>query len=570
MTSPERQSGQAAGARVRSLDGWGFDGEGHAPPQAMLEWLAEQVGPPGTSQPRLPADFASSPLVLPPPAPLPDLGAATSTEALDRFTHARGQGLLDLLRRRTRSIPVYPDAVVRPRDRTELRRVLERAGAAGLRLVPRGGGTSVTGALNLPPGGPPTIVIDLTAGFAGLRGLDLESRLATFGAGTAGPEVEAALGAHGFTLGHFPQSWELSTVGGWIAARASGQESLGYGSIDHLVAGLSLDAPAGPLDLAALPASASGPDLRQLVLGAEGRLGVIGEATLRIAPAPVAREVEAWLVADFATGLEAARRLSQEVAPEVGPTLGLLRLSDEAESAVALTIGLGGHAFAARVLAAWLALRRIPKSPFGSRGCLLLVGAAGSTLAVERTQDAVAACLAGLRAVRLGSGPGRRWLRDRFRHPYLRDGLLDHGYASETLETATRWSAVADTATRVRSALAGSLAAEGERVAVLCHVSHPYPDGASLYFTFFFRTAADVEANADRWARAKRAATAAIVDCGATLTHHHGIGAWHAPWLARETGTLGVTALTAAARAMDPAGLLQPWALLDPTDRLTL
>ncbi len=198
----------------------------------------------------------------------------------------------------------------------------------------------------------------------------------------------------------------------------------------------------------------------------------------------------------------------------------------------------------------------------------MLVGAAGSERHVRRELARARALLRRHRAVGLGARPGQTWLADRFRHPYLRDALLERGVATDTLETAAPWSRVPALAQAVRAALASALERESERVAVLCHVSHPYPDGASLYFTFFFRCPADPDAAVARWATIKRAATTAIVAGGGTLSHHHGVGAWHAPWLAREVGQTGVDLLRAAATRLDPTGVLNPHVLLDPTDRL--
>ncbi len=415
----------------------------------------------------------------------------------------------------------------------------------------------------MPTGEAPTVTVDLER-LAGLETFDPVSGLATFGAGTAGPAIEAALAARrddggpGFTLGHFPQSWELSTLGGWAATRASGQESLAYGSIQEMVAGLELVAPAGRLVLPALPASAAGPDLRHLVLGSEGQLGVITRATVRVRRRPEILEVVGTLLPTWEAGLEASRALLQ-----AGVPLDLLRLSDAPETEVALAVGLAGHAWARPLLGGWLRLRGIRGS-----GCLLLTGAAGTLQQVEDALERSRPLLRRHGGVSLGAGPGRTWLRDRFRHPYLRDALLDRGLATDTLETAAPWSRLPALAAAVRRALEGALEPEGERVAVLCHVSHPYRDGSSLYFTLFFRTAAGPEATVERWARVKRTATEAIVAGGGTLSHHHGIGAWHAPWYGREVGAKGVELVAAAAAALDPAGVLNPGVLLDSTDRL--
>ena len=536
----------------RRLGGWGFEGEGFPPSAALLAWLDAHLG---ATAPPPAGDLTQAPLEA--PRPLPPLAAAVSTTSRDRLVHARGQGFPDLVRMRVGTVGRVPDAIVYPASDTETEAVLHACVRAGALVVPWGGGTSVTGGVNVPPGDGPVVSLDLTR-LAGLVALDATSGLAAVGAGTLGPALERALAARGFTLGHFPQSWELSSVGGWIVTRSSGQESLGYGSIDDLVAGLTLIAPAGRLDLPACPASAAGPDLRELVLGSEGRLGVVTRATLRVRPRPERVVVTGVVFPTWEAGLEAARALVQG---EV--RLTLLRLSDEPETQVAMTLGLSRLGALAPLAHRWLAFRGVR-----DRGCLMLVGAAGSEPHVRSTLAGARALLRRHRAVNLGTGPGRTWLADRFRHPYLRDALLDRGIATDTLETAAPWSGVPALARAVRAALAGALQRERERVAVLCHVSHPYLDGASLYFTFFFRCPADPDAAVARWATIKRAATTAIVAGGGTLSHHHGVGAWHAPWLVREIGQTGVDLLRAAAARLDPTGILNPHVLLDPTDRL--
>jgi alkyldihydroxyacetonephosphate synthase len=446
--------------------------------------------------------------------------------------------------------------VARPTDAEEVATILERCAVAGVRIVPWGGGTSVTGGVNVLPGDAPLLSLDLER-LSGLSHLDTESGLATFGPGTTGPAVEAALAEHGLTLGHFPQSWELSTVGGWVATRSSGQESLGYGRIEDMVAGLEVVAPAGRLRAATLPASAAGPDLRQLVMGSEGRLGVITEVTLRVRQRPQQTVVEAALVSDFETGLGVSRELVTRGLP-----LTLLRLSDGPETEVAMAVGLAAGP-AATVVRTYLRLRGM-----GRGACLMLYGTAGDGESIRSILGCARSTLRQRGAAILGRKPGRTWLRDRFRHPYLREALLERGWATDTLETAVPWSSLAGTRSAVTDAIVTSLDGDGGRVAVLCHLSHPYRDGASLYFTFFFATAADPEATIERWARIKRAATAALVSAGATLSHHHGIGSWHAPWLGDEIGGDGRQLLAAAARQLDPDGILNPHVLLDAADRL--
>ena len=538
--------------RHRRLGGWGFEGETYAPSSQMRAWLQRHIG---ASSPYPATDLSR--LAAPAQRPLPELPGAPSHAAIDRLTHARGQGLTDLLRLRSGTVPALPDAVLRPRSPAEVESILRSCASAGVHVIPWGGGTSVTGGVNVIPNHAPVVSLDLVA-LTGLQTVDEKSQLAVFGAGTTGPALEAALQQRGFTLGHFPQSWELSTLGGWVATRATGQESLGYGDMHDLVAGLELIAPNGRLVLPAFPSSAAGPDLRHLVLGSEGRLGIITQVTTRVRPLPAQTRVTATLLPSWQDGLDGVRTLVQQAVP-----LTLIRLSDEPETEMAMAIGLSRLSWAAGFVRGALRLRGIRGS-----GCLMLCGAAGDERHVREALDRTAMVLRAHGGVGLGSGPGRRWLADRFRHPYLRDALLDEGVATDTLETAVPWSRVPQLAAGVRHALATALAAENEATAVLCHVSHPYRDGTSLYFTFFFRCPSDVDHAIARWALLKRAATAAIVAGGGTLSHHHGIGSWHAPWLEQEVGAAGTRLLTAAARALDPHGVLNPHVLLDPVDRL--
>ncbi len=540
-----------ASGRERRLDGWGFAGESFPPSPALLEWLRARLG---DAEPLAAYDPAN--LDAPPPPELPELGCAATAEPLDRLGHSRGRGFPDLIRLRSGTVARLPDAVASPGDETELEALLAAGERHGLKLIPWGGGTSVTGGVNPPPCPEPVVTVDLCR-FSGLEELDSTSGLATFGAGTTGPGIEAALATHGFTLGHFPQSWELSTLGGWIATRSAGQESLGYGRIEDLVAGLDLVAPAGRWRLPTLPASAAGPDLRQLALGSEGRFGVITRAAVRVRPRPESRRVEALLLPDWQAGVRAARELMR-----AGVPLALMRLSDAPETEVAMRVGLSSSRWAPLVRG-WLRLRGI-----GDGACLMLLGAVGSYDETAATLEDARYWLHRHGAASLGKGPGEHWLADRFRHPYLRDGLLDAGYATETLETAAPWSVLADVYRAVGAALAEA-PDDGERSSpVLCHLSHPYLDGASLYFTFFFRCPRDPGESIRRWARVKRRATGAIVESGGTISHHHGVGSWHAPWYAQETGDDGHRVLAGVARELDPHGVLNPHVLLDPTDRM--
>ncbi|MDQ3608559.1 MAG: FAD-binding oxidoreductase, partial [Actinomycetota bacterium] len=464
-------------------------------------------------------------------------------DRLTRVAHAVGRSLTDLLRIRSGDGSTAPDAVVFPAGHDEVAAVLDACARARVAVVPFGGGTSVVGGVET-----------VREGFAGAIALDLarldrvvdvdeRSLLATLGAGLTGPRAEAALAARGLTLGHFPQSFQFATIGGFVATRSAGQASTGYGRIDALVRGLRMATPAGELAVAPVPASAAGPALRELFVGSEGTLGVITQATLRVHRAPAARRTEAWAFPSFVAGCEAFRVLEQ-----AGAAGTIMRLSDEDESR--MTLGLSGDRWGR----AYLRLRG-QHTP-----CLAIVAHEGSARRVRLRSLRAMRALRGAGAVYLGTRAGEAWRQGRFAAPYLRDALLDLGVLVETLETATTWSGLAVLHTAVRAALHETLSAQDTPPLVACHVSHLYPAGASLYFTVISRQ--DPGRELDQWRAAKAAASDAIAAHGATITHHHAVGRDHAPWLHHETGALGLAALRALKATVDPAGIMNPGKLL--------
>jgi alkyldihydroxyacetonephosphate synthase len=361
--------------------------------------------------------------------------------------------------------------------------------------------------------------------------LDEVSRLARLEPGLRGPELEALLDERGYTLGHFPQSYEYATVGGFAATRSSGQASAGYGRFDEQVVALRAATPAGSLELGRAPKSASGPDLRQLLLGSEGTLGVITALTVQVRPAPEARLYEGWRLPSFVVGVDTVRALAQD-----GPLPTVLRLSDEAETAVGLAGELGA----------------------GSGGALCISGWEGSHADVADRRAGAVAVLE-----RFGAKPepdaGERWREGRYRGPYLRDALLDAGVLVETLETAAFWSAVPRLYDAVATAVRDALTAQGTPPIVLCHVSHVYPAGASLYFTV---ACAQLDDPIAQWQATKRAAGEAIVTSGGTISHHHGVGVDHRELFQSEVGELGVETVRGLKAVLDPGGILNPGILV--------
>jgi alkyldihydroxyacetonephosphate synthase len=455
------------------------------------------------------------------------------TDHETRVRHTRGKSTPDLLRMRAGDGSDAPDVVVRPADHDEVAALVSWCSEQHVALVPFGGGTSVVGGL-----------VARRAGYAGVVSLDLrrldrlvsvdaESGTAVLEAGLLGPEAEAALSEHGLTLGHFPQSFEYASIGGFAATRSSGQASSGYGRFDALVMGLTVATPIGTLSLGSAPANAAGPDLRELVLGSEGAFGVITSVTVRVRPVPAVRVYDGWRFDSFAAGSAALRDLTQAGA---APTV--LRLSDENETAINLA-------------------RPDAVGAESSGGALMVTGFEGDQETVEASRALVTRRLEALGGQPLGEETGQAWAAGRFSGPYLRDSLLDVGVLVETLETATFWSNLPRLYAAVTEALTTALADDSPLV--LCHISHVYETGASLYFTVAARQQDDV---LTQWARAKEAASDAIIRVGATITHHHAVGRDHKPWLSEEIGPVGVEMLRAVKERLDPQGVLNPGVLV--------
>ncbi|MGV9253157.1 FAD-binding oxidoreductase [Streptomyces sp. NPDC003697] len=522
--------------------GWGDPARATPLPGTVVGLLRDLLG----VRPRATAPVTLDDIAVPAsplgPAALRALAGAVGDEAhvrIDaeaRIRHTRGKSTPDLLRIREGDVADVPAAVVLPAGHDEVLAVLRACAEHHLALVPFGGGTSVVGGL-APERRRPFVALDLRRMDA-LLALDPVSRTATLQPGLRAPRAEALLAGHGFTLGHFPQSYEWATIGGFAAARSSGQASAGYGRFDDMVLGLTLATPEGTLDVGRAPRSAAGPDLRQLVLGSEGAFGVITSVTVRVRPAPRARVHEGWRFASFEEGATALRRLAQD-----GPRPTVLRLSDETETLIGLA---QPDAIGA------------PDGQSGA-GCLAIAGYEGTEEDTAHRRERAAAVLRACGGTYAGEEPGERWAHGRYSAPYLRDALLDAGAFAETLETAAFWSRVPGLYAAVREALTTTLTEAGTPPLVMCHISHVYENGASLYFTVVSAQGDDPVAH---WAPAKRAAGEAILAAGGTISHHHGVGTDHRDGYVREAGPLGVEALRAVKRRLDPEGLLNPGVLL--------
>ncbi|WP_067787431.1 FAD-binding oxidoreductase [Nocardia amikacinitolerans] len=521
-------------------DAWGIPA-GHKPLSAQIRGLLAQVfgvsGDPVARRDEGDVPLRASALTPAQRDGLVEVVGADNVSAdhHDRLRHAGGKSTLDLLRRRAEGPQDAPDAIVFPADHEQVLAVLAYCAEHGIAVVPFGGGTSVVGGVDPVRGEFDSVIaLDLRR-IDGLTEVDPVSGTATLGAGLTGPQAEELLAAHGLSLGHFPQSFEFASIGGFAATRSSGQASAGYGRFDDMVQRLRIATPTGSLELGRAPASAAGPDLRELFVGSEGALGVITEVTLRVHPLPETTAYQAWSFPDFTTGAAALRTVVQAGA---APTV--FRLSDEAETGLNLARSgdIGGQAVT---------------------GCLAITTFEGTAEHVAARSAEATALLTAAGGTALGEKPAREWEHGRFAAPYMRDALLDVGVLCETLETATTWSNIAELKAKVTAALTDSLGAQGTPPLVMCHISHTYPTGASLYFTVVAKQLDDPLA---QWQIAKRAVGDAIMAAGGTITHHHAVGADHRPWLPAEVGELGIRVLRAVKRELDPAGILNPGKLI--------
>ena len=532
---------------MRRWNGWGDDAITYPITSTAARRLADWLGS-GSPMPQITLEEA---LTAIPASRLPS-HPLISTAPLDRLRHACGQSLPDWIALQSGRIERFPDGVAYPSNNAEVRELINFAIQAQVCLIPYGGGTSVVG--HITPPEQPSVIIDLGR-MNRLLHFDETSLLAKFGAGINGPDLEAQLRAHGCTLGHFPQSFEYSTLGGWVATRSTGQQSLHYGRIERLFAGGRLETPAGLLELPPegyppFPASAAGPDLREVVLGSEGRLGILTEITVRASPLPEREDFCTIFFPDFERGLAAAREMLQAAVP-----VGMLRLSSAPETET--TLALAGHEQLIAVLERLLTLRRL-----GTAKCMLLLGFIGSDSLSKNARRDSLAIAARHNGVNVGRTFGEQWHKNRFRTPYLRNTLWDLGYAVDTLETATDWSNLPRLLAAIETALSTALAETGERVHVFTHLSHLYPHGASIYTTFIFRLAPTPEETLWRWQVLKAAASQGILAQHGTISHQHGVGSDHLPYLSAEKGELGMQVLASILKTCDPDGIMNPGKLI--------
>jgi alkyldihydroxyacetonephosphate synthase len=524
---------------MKRWNGWGNIHTDYPVPPSARAYLDNLFG---SLNPQPDATFETV-LKTVPESRLP-ASAPADLSAEVRLKHARGQSLPDWVALRAGQIPAIPDGVAFPENEEQVRELMAYARKSGVNVIPYGGGTSVVGHINPLVSDVPVLTISLEK-MDRLLELDEFGCTAVFEAGVTGPTLERSLGEHGFTLGHFPQSHEYSTLGGWIATRSSGQQSYHYGRIEQLFAGGRMETPRGLIEMPHFPASAAGPDVKEMVLGSEGRMGIITSARVRISRLPESEEFNGVFFPFWEQGVEAVRLIAQERLP-----VSMLRLSNPQETET--TLILSGKSWTD------LATKGLKLLGYGSSRCLLIFGLTGTGAHVRRTRAEVRGICRRHGGLFVGEIVGHTWEKSRFYAPYLRNTLWDVGVTIDTLETAIPWPKVMDASRAIPASIESAMETCGEKVLAFAHLSHIYRDAASIYTTYLFRRTPDPDELLRRWQLMKHSASLTIQQFGGTITHQHGIGTDHAAYLPAEKGLLGMDAIRAVCKSFDPEEMMNP------------
>lgn len=474
-----------------------------------------------------------------------------SVDKEQRVRHARGQSFADWLAMRSGGFGVFPDGVAFPESSEQVRELLAYAVQHNVIVIPYGGGTSVTGHITPEASDKPILTISM-ARMNQLLYLDEDSQIATFGAGTQGPLVEAQLKARGYTLGHYPQSWELSTLGGWIAARSSGQQSLRYGRIEQMFAGGQLETLEGTLDIPAIPASSAGPDLREICMGTEGRLGIFTEVKMRVQKLAEDEQFKVYFLPNWEIAKQAVKTCVQ-----AGIPLSMMRLSNAKETHAHLNLGTNESQYK------WLT-RFLSWRGLNAQKCMLTFGVTGTKYQNKVALKQLKQVMGKHQAVGgvLANMMGKIWAEGRFKFPYLRETMWAEGIAVDTMETAVNWSQTDEVMQAIENYLESALTDKGEQVMAFTHLSHLYQQGSSIYTTFFFRCMPTYEQTLAHWRILKNGVCEVLNQYGATISHQHGVGKDHAPYLQAEKTPLGMRLLATMLDDFDPEQRLNPNVLI--------
>lgn len=544
--------------------GWGIDGvgfhfedkPGFAPFVQYAVGLdlltAERAGEPSFSDLNVPKSKATAAFTK----TLTGIVGAehVTTDDLARVVHTYGKSIRDLFRIRGNAILRSPDVVIYPADEAEVQKIVDAAVAANAVIIPFGGGSNIGGSLEPMPEEKRTIVSLDLGRLRKVIDIDTDSGLARIQAGAQGPDLEEQLNQQGWTIGHFPDSFTHSTVGGWVATRSSGMQSDKYGDIADIARGLRVVRPGGVLVLRPLPSTSSGPSVREMILGSEGRLGVITEVTVQVHRKPEKRDVFAYFFPNWKSGIAAMQAIAESDA-----TPSITRISDARETGFSLATSKDRKG-----LDKFLAGTVLP-GLMKSKGwnlddiCLSFIGYEGSESHAKRQKKLVDAIVKKHGGMGVGKGPGILYDQKKFDTPYLRDFLLDMGAAGDVSETAAPWSKLIAVHENVYAAANKAYDQIGIKGWIMSHMSHSYHSGACLYFTFAFVYGDDP---ISEYNVVKNAIQQAFVDSEATISHHHGVGLEHSPWLEEDISTEGVKIMTGLFTANDPASNFNPGKIL--------
>ncbi|MES2172070.1 MAG: FAD-binding oxidoreductase [Actinomycetota bacterium] len=473
-----------------------------------------------------------------------------TSDDMERVVHTFGKSLRDLVRVRSGKIDRAPDVVVYPADEAEVQGVVDAAAAANAVIIPFGGGSNIAGSLE-PIATEKRTIVSLDLGRLNkVIEVDADSGLARIQAGVLGPHMEEQLEKLGWTMGHFPDSFTYSTLGGWIATRSSGMQSDKYGDIADITRGLRVVRPGAPIVIRAIPSTSTGPSVREMILGSEGRLGVITEATVQVHRIPEKRDVYAYFFPSWEVGLKAMQEISEsDAAPSI------TRVSDARETGFSLATSKESKGVMKFVSGTVL------PTIFKSKGwnleeiCLSFIGYEGGTAHAKRQKKLVDRIVKKHNGMGVGKGPGVLYDQKKFDTPYLRDFLLDRGAAGDVSESAAPWSKLAALHDGAYAAAQAEFDKLGRTGWIMSHLSHSYHSGACLYFTFAFAFGDDPLGEYDK---VKNAIQQSFQDNGGSLSHHHGVGREHSPWLEQDISAGGVEVMNDLFTSTDPKGMFNP------------
>jgi alkyldihydroxyacetonephosphate synthase len=541
--------------------GWGVEGVGfhHEDKPAFRPFVLNAIDLDVNTTPTTPMSLDDLPIPTPVISDqlLAELTEVVGTENvvqndLDRIVHTYGKALRDLLRIRAGDIPRVPDVVIYPGNEAEVQLIVDRAVAADAVIIPYGGGSNISGSLHAPEDETrPVISLDLGR-MNQVIDIDQESGLARIQAGAQGPDLEQQLGARGWVLGHYPDSFTHSTLGGWVATRSSGMQSDKYGDISDIARGMRVVMPGKVLQVRPLPHTSTGPSVREMVLGSEGRLGVITEVTVQVHRIPEVRVILGYLFPSWESGLAAMQEISTS---DAHPSI--TRVSDGKETAFSFATRKKSSGSSISSLISKGLMKVLQRRGWNlDEVCLSFVGYEGGKAHVVRQKKIVKDIVGKHGGILVGKGPGALYDQKKFDTPYIRDFLLDRGAIGDVSETAAPWSKLLPLYKNVIAAAEKVYAQLGVPGWIMCHLSHSYHSGACLYFTFAFKH--DGVDPLDQYEPLKNAIQQAFVDSGGTLSHHHAVGTEHAAWLEQDISAPGVHMIEGLFSAMDPNSNFNP------------